>query len=119
LAGSTPGIALQSLQSSTTPVESVCGIFTLRGCPRWAQRVASTGSWWCVVADPALDRDVVVVLGGSVVADPALDCEDVAGDTGLLVCFGGGDGTRTPVLPTPVVCSSTDRLVGSISLACC
>jgi hypothetical protein len=36
--------------------ESVCGVFALRGCPLWVQRVASTGSWWCVRCRPCSRR---------------------------------------------------------------
>jgi hypothetical protein len=39
----------------------------------------------------------------------------VAGDTGLLLVL-GGDGTCTPVLPTPVVCRSTSSLLALLAL---
>jgi hypothetical protein len=41
----------------------------------------------------------------------------VAGDTGLSLVL--VEMVRTPVLPTPVVCSATNCLVESIGSGCC
>jgi hypothetical protein len=84
------------------------------------QRVTSTGSWWCIVADPALNRDVVVVVCGvprfgrsvGTMANPAQQDQLTGTNT---------FGESTPVVPVLTglsvsCCQSFSRSVDASSL---